>query len=146
MTEDKLPFRQMENSCRSYFRIHDVDYYPNTSAKELPCLLNQGYNYLILDLGSSDEADFSELLRCDKKIIIGNPAPWKMNKFRKTITRITEQTASGDGFLYLMEMGKPKKLRELSGQYHIVLRSVPVIENPFRIEKKFFSILQELLE
>ena len=146
MTEDKLPFRQAENNCRSYFRIHDVDYYPNASAKELPCLLNQGYRYLILDLGSAEEADFSELLRCDRKIVIGNPAPWKMDKFRKTLTRITQKTATGEGFLYLMEMGKPKNLRELSGQYHIILRSIPLIENPFRIEKEFFSILQELLE
>lgn len=146
MTEDTLPFRQEENSCRSYFRIYDVDYYANASTEELPCLLNQGYQYLILDLGNAEEADFSELLRCDKKIIIGNPAPWKIDKFRKTLTKITQKTTSGEGFVYLMEMGKPKMLRELSGHYHIPVRSVPFIQNPFRVEKEAFSTLQELLE
>lgn len=146
MTESRLSFRQQENSCRSYFRIYDVDYYPNASKEELPCLLNQGYQYLILDLGNAEEADFSELLRCDKKIIIGNPVSWKIDKFRKTLTRITQNTTSGEGFLYLIEMGKPKILRELSSHYHIQVRSVPFIPNPFRIEKEAFSVLQELLE
>ncbi len=146
MTEAKLPFRQAENNCRSYFRIYDVDYYPSTTAEELPCLLNQGYSYLILDLGSMEEADLPELLRCDKKIILGSLAPWKTDKFRKTLKQINQKTTSGEGFIYLTEMGKPKILREISASYHIRIRNVPYIENPFRLEKETFSILQELLD
>lgn len=146
MTETHLPFRQAQNSCRSYFRIYDVDYYPNASSKELPSLLNQGYEYLILDMGNMEEANLPELLRCDKKIVLGSLAPWKMNKFRNTLNRFSQTASSGEGFIYLMESGNPKTLRKISGTYHIIVRSVPFIQNPFRIGKEFFSILQELLE
>ena len=146
MTEANLPFRQAKNSCRSYFRIYDVDYYPNASSEELPSLLNQGYRYLILDMGNMEESNLPELLRCDKKIVIGSLAPWKIDKFRKSLNLLFQKSSSGEGFIYLMETGNPKTLRTISATYHIIARSVPFIQNPFRIGKEFFSILQELLE
>lgn len=146
MTEAQLPFQQAKSNCHSRFSIYDVDYYPNTSSEELPSLLNQGYRYLILDMGSMEEVDLPELLRCDKKIILGSLAPWKMDKFRNTYNRFSQTISSGEGFIYLMESGNPKTLRKISGTYHIIVRSVPFIQNPFRIGKEFFSILQELLE
>ncbi len=107
--------------------------------------MNQGYQYLILDLGSMGEADLPELLRCDRKMILGSLAPWKIDKFRKTLKQINQKTISGEGFIYLTEMGKPKILREISNAYHVPIRNVPYIQNPFRIEKELFSNLQELL-
>ena len=100
MTDATLPYAQKENRCRTYFRIHDVDYYPATGRDEFPALLNLGYRYLVLDFGSLSEADLTEFLRCDKKIIIGSVAPpgkWTISgTARSCLTRkyLQEKAAS----------------------------------------------------
>ena len=146
MTDATLPYAQKENRCRTYFRIHDVDYYPATGRDEFPALLNLGYRYLVLDFGSLSEADLTEFLRCDKKIIIGSVAPWKMDNFRNCQKLLNQKISSGEGCIYLMRTGKPHTFHSISGRSPIVLRKVPLIQNPFRIEKELFPVLQELLD
>ena len=60
-----------------HFRLHGVDYYPNLAPDAVPRLLNMGYDYLILDLGSLNESAAAEFLRCDRKIVLGSLALWK---------------------------------------------------------------------
>ena len=58
-----------EHLRRPLLRLSQTDYYPAVTADEIPLLLNQGYDYLILDAGALEEGLFPEFLRCDRKFV-----------------------------------------------------------------------------
>lgn len=128
-----------------HFRLHGVDYYPRTSGSALPSLLNQGYDYLILDLGSRTEADISEFLRCDKKLVLGSPALWKLWSYESFFQSIGNSINLGEGLCYLVQTGNLKNLTRIAKLHHIEFSNVPFIKNPFRIEKELFLFFETLL-
>ena len=125
----------------SSFRLHGVDYYPRMSGSGIPALLNQGYDYLILDAGSLDEADVSEFLRCDRKLVLGNLAPWKCWKYEAFFLHF-HSINLGEGFDFLVQMGMKESVTHLSKAHHISITRVPFIQDAFRIEKELFPFLE----
>lgn len=132
---------------RSYphFRLHGIDYYPKMTGSALPALLNQGYDYLILDLGSQKEADISEFLRCHRKLVLGSPALWKLWKYEEFFQSLGSSVNLGEGFCYLVQTGNTKNLTHTAKLHHVALSSIPFIKNPFRIEKELFLFFDTLL-
>lgn len=131
-----------------YFHLRGIDYYPNVNSSHIPSLLNMGYHYLIFDMGSFMEADFQELLRCDRKLILGSSAPWKRRTWEALFSYINDRVSSGDGFYYLVQAGSAKSILSFSKSFQVSKRSVlqiPFIKNPFCIEKELFLFFQELL-
>lgn len=124
---------------------HGVYYYPNIREETIPTLLNRGYDYLILDLGSIQEACTTELLRCDSKLVLGSLAPWKTENFKQFFLNFEQAQNLREGFLYLVQMGNVKTIREFSRLYHITMQNIPFIKNPFRIEKEQFTFLQDII-
>lgn len=125
--------------CR--FRLHGVDYFPRMSESGIPALLNRGYDYLILDVGSLDEANVPEFLRCDRKLVLGSLAPWKSWQYEAVIQHFYSINL-GEGFDYLVQMGMNEHVRRFSKAHHIAMSQVPFIQNPFRIEKELFPFLE----
>lgn len=128
-----------------HFKYHGVDYYPHVSGNEVPALLNQGYDYLILDMGSMKEADHSEFLRCDRKLVLGSLAPWKIWTYEEFFRQFDNSVNLGEGFYYLTQTGTAKSIPHFSKAHHISMSGVPFIKNPFRIEKELFLFLGALL-
>ncbi len=130
---------------RPRFTLHRVDYYPRVRSSEIPSLLNRGYDYLILDMGALDEADVSEFLRCDRKLVYGSLAPWKLRKYEAFFEQFDHQLNLGEGFCYLVQTGNNETLSLFSREHHIRMQSVPHIDNPFRIDKDLFLFFSALL-
>lgn len=128
-----------------HFKFHGVDYYPHVSDNEIPALLNRGYDYLILDMGSLKEADLSEFLRCDRKLVLGSLAPWKIWTYEEFFRQFDKSVNLGEGFYYLAQTGTTKKIPQFSKTHHISMSGVPFIKNPFHIEKELFLFLGTLL-
>lgn len=129
---------------RPCFRLNGVDYYPAITAEEIPALLNMRYDYLILDIGTLQEATFSEFLRCDRKLILGSLAPWKLWKYEAFFLTYADILNLGEGFDYLIQTGCNPKNSSFSRTHHIKMQFVPFIKNPFRIEKELFPFLGAL--
>jgi hypothetical protein len=139
-------------SCRSpesaSFHIHGFDCFPQVGAIDMPFLLNQGYDYLILDMGSIREADFSELLRCNVRLVLCSSAPWKSRSLWEFHSYFDDTINLGEGFFYLLQTGNPRKALTISEQLVIPARKcrcIPFIQNPFCIEKELFLFFEELL-
>lgn len=130
---------------RPCFKLHGVDYYPRVTGSELPVLLNQGYDYLILDIGSLREADFSEFLRCDRKLVLGSLAPWKLGTYEDFFRQFDNSPNLGEGFDYLVQTGTAKNISHFSKTHRISMAAVPFIKNPFRLEKELFLFFGSLL-
>lgn len=135
----------MAGDTRPCFSLHNVDYYPRVYSGEIPSLLNRGYDYLILDMGALDETDVSEFLRCDRKLVLGSLAPWKLRKYEAFFEQFDHYTNLGEGFCYLVQTGANEALSGFSKTRNIRLHSVPFIGNPFRIDKDQFSFFSTLL-
>lgn len=127
------------------FTLHNVDYYPRVYGSEMPSLLNRGYDYLILDMGALGEADISEFLRCDRKLIIGSLAPWKLRKYEAFFKQFDRYTNLGEGFCYLVQTGVNETLSDFSKAQNVRMHNVPFIGNPFRIDKDLFPFFSTLL-
>lgn len=144
-TEMNLTSSAKADDLLPCFKIHDVDYYPRVTSHDLPLLMNQGYVYLILDLGYLGESDFQEFLRCDKKLVLGSLSPWKVEKYREFFRAYHSLVNLGEGFYYFIQMGNTIGSQKLLEHYHLSMRSVPFISNPFRIHKELFPFLKELV-
>ena len=129
---------------RPLLRLSQTDYYPAVTADEIPLLLNQGYDYLILDSGALDEGLFPEFLRCDRKFVLGSLAPWKSWEYESFFQKFTDNIHLGEGFDYLVQTGSTKESVSFSKTHHINMQTVPFIKNPFRIEKELFPFLGAL--
>jgi hypothetical protein len=130
------------------FRLHGIDCFPQVGSADMPFLLNQGYAYLILDMGSIRETDFPELLRCDIRLVLYSSAPWKSRGLREFHSYFDDTINLGEGFCYLLQTGNPRKTLTISDQLSIPARKcrcIPFIQNPFCIEKELFLFFEELL-
>lgn len=128
-----------------HFRLHGVDYYPNLAPDAVPRLLNMGYDYLILDLGSLNESAAAEFLRCDRKIVLGSLALWKAWSYEEFFKQFDSFTNLGEGYHYLVQMGTFQNHSVFSRQHSISMQEVPFIKDPFRIEKEHFLFFDGLL-
>jgi hypothetical protein len=131
--------------CPTGFTIYGADYYPAVRKEDIPILMNADYSYYILDLGNSASADWNEFLRCDRKLIIGSLAPWKIHYYETLLCNYASFLQTSGGFTYLIHTGDPSVLRHFARENHISMERVPFIPNPFQVEKEQFLFLQELL-
>lgn len=121
-----------------------MDYYPAVKEDDVPALLNLGYDCLILDTGVLGGNAFSELLRCDRKLILGSLAPWKSWKYEAFFQQFENTINLGEGFDYLVQTGTVQDVFRFSKTHHIKMQTVPFIKNPFSIEKELFPFLGAL--
>ena len=139
--------KKWKDAANRYFTIHDVDYYPNVQKGELPLLINSGYEILILDFGTLNHTSLDELLRCDRKFLLCSHAPWRNSELSSCLSAF--QTIHKMEFLlYLINYGSKLDLARLALDCSIPyeqLRSVPFLQNPFHIEKEWFSFFEKLL-
>lgn len=122
-----------------------MDYYPCVKGTEIPALLNLNYDYLILDMGSQSEADLSEFLRCDRKLILGSLAPWKTYSYQGIFHKFQNVYDVKKGICFLSQWGSLNNDRTFSRAHHISIQNVPFISTPFRLEKQLFVFFDGLL-
>lgn len=66
------------------------DLIPDVTPEMLAQLLNEDYRYYVIDFGCDWDAGMTELLRCDKKIIVTQNREWKQNDIRRAQTCLGE--------------------------------------------------------
>ena len=142
-----MPFYRDTLPVQRHFTIYGVDYYPLVDKQEIPVLMNAGYHYLIFVFGTISTDTFDELLRCDRKLILGSLAPWKdvpLYDFCRKYPKEKQQTY----FLFLVLFGEKQDIQTFSKKCTLSQRqvlSIPFIQNPFHITKEQFTFLEKLL-
>jgi hypothetical protein len=145
---DELASLSASDLSSGCFRIHGFDCYPNSDSSDMPYLMNQGYDCMILDLGQIREADISELLRCDARYVICSLAQWKTRSLHEFPSYFDNSINIGESFRYLKQTGCSRDEISFSKEVTIPARkcrTVPFIKNPFCIEKELFLFFEELL-
>lgn len=127
-----------------HFELEGVDYYPQMESTQMPQLLNLSYRYLILDMGCNENS-WQEFLRCDLKYVVASFCPWRMRQAEIFMdTHETDQTKKYFTAL-LTVTGNVYEKKRFQRKYHVPVRTIPFIADPFRLEKDQLSFFQELL-
>lgn len=138
-----------DQSGGTYFEEDGVGYYPHVMSSRLPMLLNGGYSYLIMDLGSG-ESEWQEFLRCDLRYLVASLSPWRIERAEDFMV----SHGQADGMEHIQQKyftalltvtGNIYEKKRFQQLYHIPVRTVPLIADPFRLEKDQLAFFQELL-
>lgn len=127
---------------RDLFTIDGVGYYPHAVPARMPELLNGAYQYLILDLGC-EESCWQEFLRCDLKYVVASFSPWRIRQAENFI--VTHNYSLNYLTALLTVTGSVYEKKKFQRKYHVPVRTVPFIADPFRLVKDQLSFFQELL-
>lgn len=132
-----------------HFSVDGVGYFPQTISAQLPMLLNGAYPYLILDLGSG-AGEWQEFLRCDLRYLVASLSPWRVHRAQSFFAARAQQPGMEQMYqnyftALLTVTGNVYEKKKFQQTYHVPVRTVPFMADPFQLGKEQWSFFQELL-
>jgi hypothetical protein len=132
-----------EEACTDSFVYEDVGFYPQVNPAQMPELLNSRYSCLILDLGHEEDT-WQEFLRCDRKYLVASLSPWRMRQAENFMTE-HEYACSNKYFTALLTVtGTVYEKKRIQQKYHVPVRTIPLMANPFRLARDQLPFFQAL--
>ena len=127
-----------------HFAIDGVDFYPQMESAQMPQLLNSAYRYLMLDMGC-DESCGQDFLRCDLKYVLASFSPGRIRQ-AENFMDLHEHDHSINYITALLTVtGNVYEKKKFQRKYHVPVRTIPFVADPFRLAKDQLSFFQELL-
>lgn len=125
------------------FVCSGVDYYPKVNIDQVRLLSGKGYDYLLVLYPPSDTGvSYGEVAH--RRIVIGSLQPWNYREYQKFMRDIYIERDMPSWDLYGQFLtGKQK--RKFEAEFHVPIRELPVIEDPFCLGKKDLEYLTSLL-
>ena len=127
---------------RNFFTADGVGYYPRAAYERMPELLNGPYRYLMLDLGCETRG-WQEFLRCDLRYVVASLSPWRIGKAEHFMNTHNQNIHYFTALLTIT--GNVYEKKNFQRKYHVPVRTVPFIADPFWPMKDQLSFFQELL-
>lgn len=132
-----------EPNLKKMFMIYNVTYYMNVRVHELTELLNQDFEYIVLDLGSDFQVNKEEFLRSDIKFVIGSLIEWKRDRFMEFLES-NQKLHRGEQWKYLVVFGLAKEIRQLKKRWNYNINSIPFEADPFILSKNSIKLFQKI--
>lgn len=131
---------------KGYFTDLGIHYYPDFKREQIPILLNQEYEKIIMDFGDAYLSFREELLRCDKKVFLLNLNPWQEFAAKKLLDNLQNKDWGGIRPLYAGVNVQKTQIQNVEKNYKIQIMKIPIIENPKCIQTEEFSCMDFILE
>ncbi|MBQ1192752.1 MAG: hypothetical protein IIX45_01365 [Lachnospiraceae bacterium] len=126
-----------DNGC---FRLKGIDYYENSS---LLNLLNNTYDYIIMDIEEINDRAVEEFVKCTYKLFVGSLQLWKREMCLKQIERFRNISGS-DGWLYIIH-GSYKEVCKLSKEKRIDMVHMPFIEDSMKVSDISLEFFEKII-
>lgn len=124
--------------CRS-----GVDYYPKISADQMRLLSGKGYDYLLVLYPPADTG-VVYLESCHRRIVVGSLKPWNYREYQKFMRDIyLERDMPAWDLRGQFLTGEQK--RKFEAEFHVSVKEIPFIEDPFCLRKKDLEYFPSLL-
>lgn len=127
-----------------YFEIDGVGCFPQMEPAQMPQLLNSTYRYLMLDMGC-EESCWQEFLRCDLKYLVASLSPWRIRQAENFMEQHEDELLKKYFTALLTVTGSVYEKKRFQRTYHVPVRTIPFIADPFHLGKEHMSFFQELL-
>ena len=124
------------------FVMQQVTYYPNLLHHQIPEVLKEDYEVLILDLGCTYHRIRMELLRCNEKLIVGSSAPWRSREYIRFVLDEMGEDGMTKATVYLTNNGMRKDKNEIKRQIRQPVYDIPFLPDPFSIGKSQYDFFQ----
>ena len=124
------------------FVMQQVSYYPNLLHHQIPEVLKEDYEVILLDLGSTYHRIRMELLRCNEKLIVGSSAPWRSREYIRFVLDEMGEDGRAKATIYLTNNGMRKDKNEIKRQIRRPVYDIPFLPDPFSIGKSQYDFFQ----
>lgn len=124
------------------FRMQHVTYYPNCLQQQVPEVLKEDYEVILLDLGCTYHRIRMELLRCNEKLIVGSSAPWRSREYARFVLDEMGEDGKAKATVYLTNLGMKRDKNEIKRQISQPVYDIPFLPDPFSIEKSQYAFFQ----
>lgn len=133
-----------------YFKLDNIFYYPYSEQLNVLDVLQQEYNYIILDMGKYQECDMTEFRRANERIIVSGVKDWELTDL-ELILRTGEKSTNIKNSYYFnfadketFENIKENMIDDTLGQ--LKCYQAPMNPNPFTITKECVNLFKDLLK
>lgn len=126
-----------------YFSLDNLDFYPYSENLDLLNILQEGYNYVILDMGTYEKCDITEFKRSNFKIVVSGVKDWEFAHLESilmendSIEKNTYYFNFCNDTLFDTVRANMKDLKCFKAEYN---------PDPFYITKESATIFKELLK
>lgn len=132
------------------FIFNDIYFYPYNEKLNILDVIQEDYNYVILDMGILHECDMAEFKRANSRIVVSGAKDWELNELEIILRANDNLTNSRNNYYFNFidkdgfEEIKANMRNEEIGQ--LKCYQAPYNPNPYVIDKDCISLFQELLK
>lgn len=130
---------------KGYFTDKKIHYYPKLERGQIPILLNDDYECVIMDFGDEYISFREEMLRCDRKVFLLNINLWQNFYAKKLLDVVQKEDWGNIQPLYASANAQKKLKREMEKSYGIQIENIPLIQDPACITSDKFACLDRIL-
>lgn len=144
-------FARMEAVCvkktvsrpeNNTFRIFEVSYIKKAGKKELLECMNCGYDTVIIDFGSGFESAAEEILRCERRFLLGSFCEWQVGAFTSFAAG---RRGKREGWEYFYRFGSEEAAEEMRKRLCISVRRIPESQDAFTITGELMVFFEGFL-
>ena len=129
---------------RSVFSFHGVDYYKEIEYEKIGDMVQNSYEYLILDFGVQKKKNQEEIEQCDEKILVGKLNFWEWQEYIQAVYHF-KKGFSGQSKKYVVNFGNEKminRMRKILKEKIYFLGHQPIeLAISKNIEEFFYTLL-----
>ena len=130
------------NEEENNFSFHQITCYKEVRSSQIPQILGEDYEYVILDFGTDLITNREELLRCSTKIVVGGRSEWDILKLKEFI-RNTEVIRGSEHWICYLMRAKDQTVQKVKKDLKQRIWAVPNIEDPTRISNHVRLFLKQ---
>ena len=114
------------------FSVFDVDYFPQSGARELgECM--KAYQVLLIDFGSLEEENAAPFFQCSICCFLASLNEWKLGEL---LCRRDWMQRGRKHWNYLMVFGSEEARREMKRRCRLAFRRIPFAPDAFSISRE----------
>jgi len=144
-TYSEIKLMKCSRIKKTCFEVNGIDFYENISYEDIPKIMANNYNYLILDVSSNYILGRNEFLRSHKKIVVGSLSKWKAQEYFKCFENM--QLISEISACQFLSLSKDfEVVKIVKDKYGVPIVQIPFEENPFYIESNHMEWIGKILK
>jgi tRNA(Met) C34 N-acetyltransferase TmcA len=124
------------------FSFRQITCYKEVKPDQIPQILGEDYEYVILDFGTDLTSNREELLRCSTKIVVGGQSEWDILKLKEFI-RIAEVIRGSEHWICYLVRAKEQTIQRLKKDLKQRIWAVPDIKEPTCISHNVRHFLKQ---
>lgn len=126
------------------FEVNGMDFYEDVSYEDIPKIMANNYNYVILDISSNYILGRNEFLRSHKKIVVGSLSRWKAQEYLNYFENM-QLLCEIPSCKFLSLSKDCEVIKIIKNKYRSTIGQIPFELNPFHIESNHMEWIGKIL-